>query len=359
MTTTAAPSPEITRALRMTDYLRRSPARVGGPSFHKEWQHFIVYGDDVELLVNVNLLDAPTVGAGPGPSTSTRTAEVLRLIVMVRAPDWQGRVDTFAFSDFQVRDGGHHLQFPGGDVHFRDGRYHVRFTTGDGHIQAALEFVPLTRPAVANNQSLSAGRTLRWLFVPSLLCRGQLRVGSTTHQFHDARAYHDHNWGFFQWGDDFSWEWGSALPTRPDLPWSVVFMRMGNRDRTTTRCQGVYLWRDDRPWRIFRDAELRITTAFDEVPPNDLSLPPMMALLCPPGPMDVPSRLEIIARGEGDTLRLLFRPTHLARVIVPSEVNTWSTTTLNEVSGTLAASGRVRGQSVSFEGAGVFEFVRN
>ena len=44
-TTTALRFPametRIARAIQEVDYFRRSPSRIGGPSAHKEWQHFL------------------------------------------------------------------------------------------------------------------------------------------------------------------------------------------------------------------------------------------------------------------------------------------------------------------------------
>ncbi len=50
----------------------------------------------------------------------------------------------------------------------------------------------------------------------------------------DDVAYHDHNWGRFQWGGDFGWTWGTILPAGPDDPWSMVFLQM--TDRRRLRC---------------------------------------------------------------------------------------------------------------------------
>ena len=51
--------PRAARALLAADYLRRSPARVGGEAHHKEWHHFIVHAAGLRLLVNLSLLDDP------------------------------------------------------------------------------------------------------------------------------------------------------------------------------------------------------------------------------------------------------------------------------------------------------------
>jgi hypothetical protein len=343
-------SASAARALLMSDYLRRSPARLGGDGGYKEWHHFIVHVAGLHLLINVSLVDDPW-------QSDPRRAERARLIVLAHTGEWVGAVDTFPHGAVEISEGGHRLQFPRGDCHFVDGRYHVRFETADGSISCQLVFDPRSEPALANNQSLSAGKTLRWLFVPRLSCRGWARVGRKRFSLTGAPAYHDHNWGVFQWGDDFSWDWASAVPQDDANVWSIVFMRMGNRGRTLTRCQGLYLWRGATPGRIFRDAELEVRASETVDVRAPLKLPRVMSLLSPMGVKDVPRRLEVEARGEGDGVSLVLETEDVAQIIVPNEVDPTGVTILNEVVCHVSARGRVRGTKLTFEGPGVFELV--
>ena len=334
----------------MSDYLRRSPARLGAEARYKEWHHFIVHAGDLHLLINISLVDDPWQ---PEPRRSERA----RLIVLVHTGSWAGTVDTFAPDQVEVSDGGHRMRFPRGECWFVDGRYRLRFSTADGSVAAALELVPTSEPALANNQSLSAGKTLRWLFVPRLACRGQVRVGAKRFAIAAAPAYHDHNWGELHGGDDFRWEWASALAWDVTTAGSVVFMRMGNRGRTTTRCQGLYLWRGATPGRIFRDSEMTVRASGLIDVRSPLKLPAVMSLLSPMGVKDVPERLEIEARGEGDAVKVVFETQDVAQIIVPNEADAMGVTILNEVVGRVRARGQVRGKKLAFEGPGVFEIV--
>jgi hypothetical protein len=340
----------IAEALARMDYLRRSPARFGGEGPHKEWHHFVVHADGLELLVNFSLIDDPW-------QSSAGSAETARLIVIARSDAWRGTVDTIAAGGCEILEGGHRARFPCGDIRFVNGRYTMEFETGDGSLSGRLQFVPESEPALANNQSLSAGKMLRWLFVPRLSCRGRVRAGSRTFTMTSALAYHDHNWGVFQWGDDFSWDWGSILPLEPVSPWSAVFMSMGDRGRSLARCRGLYLWRGAAPFRIFRDAELRVTSVglFDGS--ASLRLPPVMALLGPLRVKDVPARLEVTAAGEGDRVHMRFDAREVAQIVIPDEIDLSRVTVLNEVLGDVTLEGRARNKKVLIEGNGVFEFI--
>jgi hypothetical protein len=339
---------EIADALRRADHVRRSPSRYGGAPEYKEWQHFLVHAGGLQLLLNFNLLDDRW-------ATDPRRAEIARVICVARTDRWQGCVERFDGPDLAVSADGHHLRFGANELQYRDGVYHLTIRLPE--LTADLRLTPLTAPALANNQSLSAARTLCWLFVPRLEATGTVRAGGRTFRIRRAPAYHDHNWGYFRWGDDFSWEWGSGVPARAGNPWSAVFMRMGDRGRTVARCQGLYLWKGRHPRRVFRDDELSVEQSGQLRQEQILRLPPVMSLLAAGSGVDVPRLLRVVGQSEGDEVELRFHADAFAQILVPNENEPTGITVLNEVCGTVALSGRVRGETMAMEGPGVFEFV--
>ncbi len=343
------PSPAITEALRRLDWFRRSPARFGGPGEHKEWQHFLIHAPDLHVLINFNLIDQRESG---------ETTEVGRLIVLVRAGrEWVGEVVRFPSAAVEVAVGGLDARFGANSMRFVEGGY--RLTLDLPSVRAELSLIPVTMPAISNNQPLAPGRTLSWLFVPRLAASGWVQIAGERFEIAEAPAYHDHNWGHFVWGDDFSWEWGSALPWAADNPWSVVYMRMADRGRASASCQGLYLWRGEQPGRIFRDHELEVTLHGRLVRTEFLQVPPIMALLCPQASADLPGRLEVHAAAGDDTVELVFEPEDLAQIVMPHEHDVFGVTALNEVVGRVHVHGRVAGEVVEFAGPGMFEFIRD
>ena len=91
---------------------------------------------------------------------------------------------------------------------------------GGCHLGARLRFYPLARPAVASSVRLSGRERMRWLAVPRLAADGEITVSGRTFTLKNAPAYHDRNWGHFRWGEDYSWEWATILPTSLSVPWS-------------------------------------------------------------------------------------------------------------------------------------------
>jgi hypothetical protein len=334
------------------DYFRRSPSRLSGRAEHKEWQHFLIHTDAVHLLVNFNIIDDRW-------AKDPRCAEVGRLIVLARQGAWDGDVERFDASEIDVASGRIDARFGRSTLRFDRGRYLLSLSLADRPISAELELVPTTTPALSRNQPLSHDRCLSWLFVPRLVARGTITVGSTITRVDAAPAYHDHNWGHFLWGDDFSWEWGSALPWDPENVWSAVHVRMADRGRSAARYQGFFLWRGSEPLRVFRDEEIHVVYDGHFESSRPLRIPRVMAMLSPGSASDLPRRMDILARGEGDEIHLRFEPEDVAQVMLPSEKDLEGVTVINEVIGRVTMTGRARGFDVAMEGPGVFEFLRD
>jgi hypothetical protein len=338
-----------TAVIEATDYFRRSSRGFGGPGSHKEWQHFLVHTTGLHLLINFSILDN-VFGGGE---------EVGRVIVMARgAKGWQGDVVRAAPSELRVRAGEISAHFGNNAMTFADGLYKVHVQLADPPLSADLEFSPLSLAAFCPNQPLSRQESLSWLFVPRLVASGTVELEGTTYQLNGAPAYHDHNWGSFRWGDDFTWEWSSILPEDAQSPWSAVYMRLTDRRRLEARCQGLYIWHGETDKRIFRDHEIDVELSGCFRKASFLRLPRVMSLLSSGCANDVPRELVVRARAEGDTVTLHFRPDDLCQVVVPSETNPRAVVTLNEVVGRASLEGQIAGEHINLEGPSVFEFVR-
>lgn len=342
----------IADMLRQADFFRRSPSRLGGPAQHKEWQHFMLHGDEVHLLVNFSLVDDPF-------ARDRRRGEVARLIVLARGDAWDGDVDRFEPEEVEVQAGGMDARFGDNRMSFRDGRFHLRVALRERPIAAELTMTPTIVPTLSSNQPLSRTRNISWLFVPRLAVEGTVTLDGRTLEVRDGPGYHDHNWGHFLWDDDFSWEWGSALPPDPANPWSVVYMRMADRGRSLCRSQALYIGCGGEQFRFFRDHDLRVTLHGRFDAGRCLKVPRIMAMLAPGTAADLPRRLEVDAAAGGDRVRMVFAPEDVAQLVLPSETRLDAVTIINEVSGRVSLEGSVRGRRVEMEGPGVFEFIRD
>ena len=342
----------LARLLLDTDYFRRSPSRLGGRGEHKEWQHFIVHTQGMNLLINFSLLDEVLPGR-------MQPVEVARLIVLVHGEaGWEGDLERFDEQDVEVEAGHLHARFGRNSVRFEQGVWHLSLALRERPVSIELELVPVTIPAFSAHRPLAPGRPISWLFLPRLEARGTVTCGGRTVRVDGAPTYHDHNWGHFRWEDDFCWEWGSAVPREASNAWSAVLVRMANRSRTAVRYQALFLWKGVESLRVFRDEELRFLAPSGFQPGRTFSLPRPLALLVPGSAADLPRTLEVHAQGRGDGLVLTFTPQHAARLLLPAETSLERLTTIHEVLGPVSLRGQVRGETVEMDGPGVFEFVR-
>lgn len=339
--------------VRQADYWRGSPFTAGGPAGNKEWLHFCVRGSGVELLVNFSVVDDMRHIAAPGN-------EFARLTVLSRDEGgaWDGDVELYPPSDVEVESGGMAMTFGRSSVAYRDGLYRLSLNMRTREISAELTLRPLVQPAVSNNIRMDAGTPINWALIPRLEVDGWIELKGHRSQIQGGLGYHDHNWGLFEWGRDFAWEWAYALPSLAASRWTVVFVRLNNRAHTRTYMQGLFLWQGSQPVRVFRGSEMAVRHDGLLPPRRWLKIPRAMALVEPGTAADVPATVHVHARGRGDEVEMRFDAEDLAQVIIPNDTDVDGVTIINEVTGHLVLHGNVGGTSVHLDGHGMFEFIR-
>lgn len=337
-------------AARRRDYLRRSPFAAGAEASHKEWHHFAVRGPGIDALVNFSLVDDIRPRARTG-------SELPRMICLLKdEAGWDGDM-VQCNPESVVADGGRvDLRFGEHGCWIEAGTYRVRARLERRGIEVDLRMTPEAYPSEANNISVEDGPSINWMVLPRLRAEGYIRTGDRVYELTDAAAYHDHNWGSFRWGRDFAWEWGYALPdTRADSD-SVVFVRLSDRGHNTDLMQGLFLWREGKQERVFRDSEISVVHQGFLRPQRVFKLPRVMGLVAPGRVTDVPQTLTVEAAGRGDHARFTFTAEELAQVIIPND-DDLGVTIINEVSGRLTLQGTVNGKDLKIEGYSVCEFL--
>lgn len=338
----------MTASLAASDFMRTPTIGAANPHGFKEWHHFVIHAEDCRLLINFSL-DTEVAPDG-------RIRAVPRIIVIGHDDEWHGTTERFDEADLVISADLGDLSIGDSALHIGRNGYELRIDLPQQGIKGELWFVSVSRPFVVNNQPVGSGR-MSWLFVPRLHATGWLRIGDREHRFDNDIAYHDHNWGRFWWGDDFGWEWATVLPNDPDVPWSLVFLRMTDRRRLRYLSQALYVWHHDEPAAIFRHASVAVHTSGALGRPADCTLPPPMRLLLDGEVPGVPESVDVTANRAGDTVRVEFRPQSYARLAQPSETSPTDVTVLCESTGTAEITGVVNGTDIDFVGTGVFEFL--
>ena len=310
----------------------------------KEWQHFVVFGPDWSLVFNLNL-DATE--SDPGDSAKSR------VITLFSRHSWHGEV-VQCFRPV-LRRGTIDAKFGGAGICWKNGSYHIWQT--DGEINLRVQLQPAAVPSLTHNIPLGGGSHLSWCLIARLRASGFVEVAGEKIEFSQLAAYHDHNWGRFHWGGDFSWEWGCALPAEPEEPWTLVFARMNSKDRNAVMASSVFLLEHGKHLRYFRNAEVEFRTSPEKRREIDGRVPPGAALLLPDEDLDVPARTNIEVRRDDDWLRADLSANGRGQVLVPSEVDYCKVVRLNEATADTKVLGRCAGREVNFEGPGLLEVV--
>jgi hypothetical protein len=337
------------RALESNGYFRRSKFRWEGNAGHKEWLHFAVHAEGIDLLVNFSLVDDIRPGARQG-------TELARLVCLVRDSEWTGDIDHYEQPEVDVRGGELAIRFADNHAFFHDGVFELNVRLRRSPIAMRLLLEPVTLPAQANNLQVDNCPSIQWLVVPRLLATGWLEVAGKRHDFDRALAYHDHNWGHFRWGRNFAWEWGYAAPDAMQNPWTMVFVRLTDRAHLSDLMQAIFLWKHERQHRLFRGDELIVWHEGILRARRVFKLPRMMGLVSPGDVTDVPKRLIARARRGNDRIDLVFETGDPAQVIIPNDDDD-GVTIIHEVSGQVHVEGRIDGEAVTIEGPSIFEFL--
>jgi hypothetical protein len=335
----------LARALGRLDAFKGPPgARRGHAATTKEWLHFSIHGPGVTAVVNFSV-----IGAGGGPAQA-------RVTVLVHEQGWDGDVEACAADAVVLGRDRLEAAFGRSTLAMRDGAYEIEVALEDRPITMRLSLRPIAAPALKTHIPFGAGATLHWLLVPRLLADGVITVEGREHRLAGAPAYHDHNWGHFAWGGDFTWDWGYGLPASAESPFSVVFTRLGDRARTATSMQALILWKGARQHRVMTGRDVEVIEEGYLRPRRIFKVPRVMALLAPEAATDVPRRIEVRAAAGGDHLRLSIEAEDVAQILVPNERDL-GITAIHEVHGAARLRGVVRGERVAMEGHGMFELL--
>ena len=337
----------IDRTLRLGNHVRRGTERLLGERGHKEWLHFCALGTTVKVIVNLSWVDDVHDRA---------TSETARVTLIAWDGEWDGDVDHFSPEQTDIVQGRLDVRLGESALSYRGGVLELRARSRKRPIVVDLVLRPLTIPTELRNIPVAGGDPIHWLLVPRLSASGTVRIAGREHILDGVPAYHDHNWGFFRWGQDFSWTWGFGHAASIPEPWALTFDRFSNRAQTRDFVRALLLWKGPRQHRIFARDEVEIRREGLLRPTRILKLPRVMALVRPEMATSVPERLNIEARGRGDHVLLELVARDMCQVIAPND-NGVGTTVINEVTADLLLDGTIRGERVQSTGQCMFELL--
>jgi hypothetical protein len=302
------------------------------------------------MLVNFSLMDDRT-------GADREALEVPRVVLLARVGEapWRGGVEQFQSTQVKVVGGSPDLAIAGNKHVFERGCYRIAARSDGAQLAVDLRLRPLSAPALASSVRLSPAGPMRWLVVPRLVADGWLEVDGKAHRINGALAYHDRNWGHFDWGGNFGWEWAVVLPDSNLVPWNLVYMRIGDRSGNQTFSKGLMLWRGENPARVFTGDQLAMEPRGMLETARFARVPPITRMLMPGAGTDVPRSFDVRARAFGDEFSMEIDHDDFIQVAIPNDGDD-GLTLLSEVGGRARVSGLVGGEYIEYEGNTVMEF---
>jgi hypothetical protein len=330
-----------TTLVEEADYWR-TPGRAASPDAtprpFKEWQHFIIFGQGWALALNLSV-------DGGAPA---------RVISLLFFDGWRGHVARSRAP--RSRPGRLDAEFDDAGMGWSAGRYTIWQRGAGVRLEATL--VPGSVPSVTHDIRLGEEGALSWCLVPRLMASGWFEHGAGRVFFENCVSYHDHNWGHFVWGGDFSWEWGCAVSDLPEDKWSVIFARMGDRARHRTTATSLFLVRDGECFRYFRNAEVRFRGEGAVDPRPAGRAPAAAALVLPDHDRDVPRFTRIEAERGCDSISCEIEAGTRGQILVPAQGDAPRVARMNEVHTRARVTGRCGGYDVKLKGPGLLEVLR-
>jgi len=321
-------------------------------STYKEWWHFNLLDDASGLDVIVNLsLSGNVREAGRGEAN---------LILLAHEPGigWSGGVTRFDGLAAQVDEVSVDIALGEHRLAFADDHYEMRLVPdAESDIAVDLRLAPLTEPMMVwKNTPIGSGH-INWVIIPSLSAAGSVRVGEREYPIRIARAYHDHNWGHWRWGENFGWDWGfcSSATEVEAAPLSLVYDRTVDRTGQQIAEHSLALWHGEALLKFFSRRMMRMRKT-GHYRGKVRRIPGVASLMEPSAVGTIPARVDIVARDGADWVEATYIPDTAIQIGIPRETG-FGLVELNETLGWLTMSGEVAGMSFTVTRRSCFEFV--
>jgi hypothetical protein len=249
--------------------------------------------------------------------------------------------------------------------------YSVHVVSDDGTQVLDALFKPEAEPSPeysASGLSPVYGGIINWIVAsPKMKVNGKLTVNGKTYTLKNARGYHDHNWGYWNWGD-LGWDWGQTIQTKNRSNGNDIgeySLNFGNTtDTTSTRSLRSVLnvWRNREMVSAFTDKDMQVRHSNFVCPP--ISLYPGASL--PAGSFPLPLNTNIsVSSGSRDHLNINFTADQGRCAPLPLSVPTIDRNgnvlikyrIIWEMIGAYQVEGKINGKPISYTADGFMEYV--
>lgn len=170
-------------------------------------------------------------------------------------------------------------------IEFKGNHYEVNTESADGsttfnaHIFPTIDHDGTYTVPVGERVGNEKGYMTWFLSAPGMRTYGNLTINKGTpnekvFKLIDAKAYHDHNWGYWKWKNDMGWDWGqvSELPLNDHDKilceevagmddcnrYAMSIFNYTNSDDTVSRNRIIRLWQNGTKIQQFEADEVKV-----------------------------------------------------------------------------------------------------
>lgn len=321
---------------------------------YKEWQHFNVFDEKNRLFLMLNFSLSGNIFSRRGvAATACIAGNVKGKLVYTVEP--QGT------EELQVSHLQPGMKFGENTIAFSDtdDSYHVSTKLKTIGVSADLVFEVFSEPISAFARPFGSG-SIGWMAIPRMSVSGTVEIGKKTYSIKNAVGYHDHDWGYFNWGEPVGWEWGIFSENRKDGITIVVDQRTSGI-RGAVHSKVVYVYKGRNIIGIFSADEVDFILEGTYAGPKEVT-PGLMRILFPYQSTLVPKEISIIAKqtlasslaslsrrsavSRSKKITLAFSPNRLIQIIVPNP-NGRGETQLNQLVGKIKARITINGTPIA------------
>jgi hypothetical protein len=330
----------------MLDALRPPPPLDPARGRYKDWLHLNVFDRDSGC---VGLFNASL----HGPPDDPRSRVLGTALVHHPALGWLGNVEVAGYTSARIGATGIALERVAVALAARTPRVQVSAILPADRVEAKLEAAS-TAPAIDVALPLPFGSGwISWRVIPAMTVSGSLTLGEVALVPEGMRAYHDHNWGRWRWGDDAGWEWGAFSEVAGDA--TLVLSRTTNRAHDHSGPLLLTLDAGNRR-RAFNGPQVHVEYAGTFQGPLRRVPGALAALHADRARPHLPAHLHVTASDGSATVDLTFAPRAAAQLIAAEPLSR-GYSFIHELVGSWSATCQLAGQRRTVQGLGVFEWV--
>ncbi len=244
--------------------------------------------------------------------------------------------------------------------------YRIYTESSDGQVIFDATWKPLVKPEqpvpLPMRSASGDDHVMNWLITSAAMeVNGSLIVGKGTAQekkyrFSKARGYHDHNWGYWDWADDFGWDWGQAVERsdircqkdfsrfkrycKHETNYSIALLNMTDSNDAEIHSSVLKIWNNGKKLATFSGSQMAIEHK-------------MMSVADIPG-YYIPEINYISAVAGRDRLDIVFRTQNYFPIFLPIEQGyriIW------ELKGSFEVKGMLNGKPVNYVTDGSMEYL--